>query len=121
MGPRKFCSKCSELAHEFLNAAPFTELSYFIWRRIPAAVAQFQAAINTARSEAKSGRLQAASPRRGRSLTPRQLAVAHTTAHTSRRFGFGPTPEVSLVAGLTYRAVMPAALMIGHHFFISAR
>ena len=32
--PQEFCSKRSELAHEFLNAAPFTELSYFIWRRI---------------------------------------------------------------------------------------
>jgi hypothetical protein len=32
--PREFCSKRSELAHEFLNAAPFTELSYLIWRRI---------------------------------------------------------------------------------------
>ena len=30
----QFCSKRSELAHEFLNAAPFTELSYRIWRRI---------------------------------------------------------------------------------------
>jgi len=30
----QFCSKRSELAHEFLNAAPFTELSYLIWRRI---------------------------------------------------------------------------------------
>ena len=27
----QFCSKRSELAHEFLNAAPFTELSYLIW------------------------------------------------------------------------------------------
>jgi hypothetical protein len=32
--PQEFCSKRSELAHEFLNTAPFTELSYFIWRRI---------------------------------------------------------------------------------------
>jgi hypothetical protein len=32
--PREFCGKRSELAHEFLNAAPFTELSYLIWRRI---------------------------------------------------------------------------------------
>ena len=49
-------------------------------RKLPAAVAQFQAAIDTARAEAKAGRLQAASPRRGRSLTPRQLAVAHYSA-----------------------------------------
>ena len=34
MGPQQFCSKRSELAHEFLNAAPFAELSYLIWRRI---------------------------------------------------------------------------------------
>jgi hypothetical protein len=32
--PQQFCSKRSELAHEFLNAAPFTDLSYLIWRRI---------------------------------------------------------------------------------------
>ena len=32
--PEQFCSKRGELAHEFLNAAPFTELSYRIWRRI---------------------------------------------------------------------------------------
>lgn len=30
----QFRSKRSELAHEFLNAAPFTELNYSIWRRI---------------------------------------------------------------------------------------
>ncbi|MFY9692349.1 MAG: hypothetical protein WBF24_00295 [Xanthobacteraceae bacterium] len=32
--PEQFCSKRSELAQEFLNAAPFSELSYRIWRRI---------------------------------------------------------------------------------------
>jgi hypothetical protein len=32
--PEQFCSKRSELAHEFLNTAPFTELSYRTWRRI---------------------------------------------------------------------------------------
>ena len=46
-------------------------------RKLHAAVAHFQAAIDAARVEAKAGRRQAASPRRGRSLTPRQLADAH--------------------------------------------
>jgi hypothetical protein len=32
--PEHFYCRRSELAHEFLNAAPFTELSYRIWRRI---------------------------------------------------------------------------------------
>lgn len=32
--PERFSSQRGELAHEFLNAAPFTELSYRIWRRI---------------------------------------------------------------------------------------
>lgn len=32
--PQQFCQKRAELALEFLNAAPLSELSYRIWRRI---------------------------------------------------------------------------------------
>lgn len=32
--PGRFWQKRAELAHEFLNAAPFSELSYCIWRRV---------------------------------------------------------------------------------------
>ena len=32
--PRQFWQKRAELAHGFLNAAPLSELSYRIWRRI---------------------------------------------------------------------------------------
>ena len=32
--PERFCQKRAELALEFLNAAPFSELSYRVWRRI---------------------------------------------------------------------------------------
>ena len=45
-------------------------------RKLPIAVAHFQAAIDAARAEAKADRLQA-SPRRGQPLSPRQSAVAH--------------------------------------------
>src|SRR6202035_1989583 len=51
-------------------------------RKLPAIVARFQATIDAARAEAKAGLAQAASPRRGRSLTPRQLAAAHYSAQT---------------------------------------
>ena len=44
-------------------------------RKLPAIVGGFQATIDAARAEAKAGRVQAP-PRRGRSLTPRQMAVA---------------------------------------------
>ena len=46
-------------------------------RKLPAVVAAIQGEIEAARAEAKAGRLQASPPRRGRSLTPRQLAVDH--------------------------------------------
>lgn len=49
-------------------------------RKLPAVVAQFQATIDAARAEANAVRAQSASPRRGRSLTPRQLAVDHYNA-----------------------------------------
>jgi hypothetical protein len=32
--PQQFCQKRAELALEFLNTAPLSELSYRIWRRI---------------------------------------------------------------------------------------
>ena len=41
---------------------------------------QFQASIDAARAEAKAGRIQSPPPHRGRSLTPRQLAVDHYNA-----------------------------------------
>ena len=46
-------------------------------RKLPAVVAAMQSEIDAARAETKAGRLQASPPRRGRSLSPRQLAVAH--------------------------------------------
>ena len=46
-------------------------------RKLPAIVATMQAKIETARAEYRAGRLQASPPRQGRSLSPRQLAVAH--------------------------------------------
>ena len=49
-------------------------------RKLPAAVVQFQALIDAARAEAKAGRIQSPPPHRGRSLTPRQLAVDHYNA-----------------------------------------
>jgi integrase len=46
-------------------------------RKLPAVVAAMQSEIDAARAETKAGCLQASPPRRGRPLSPRQLAVAH--------------------------------------------
>ena len=49
-------------------------------RKLPSAVANFNAVIDAARLEAKATRIQSEAPRRGQSLSPRQLAVAHYDA-----------------------------------------
>ena len=46
-------------------------------RRLPATVARLQGRIDAARAEAKAIRVKATPPRRGRSLTRRQLALVH--------------------------------------------
>ena len=48
-------------------------------RKLPATVAHFQATIDAARAEAKAAHVQQLAPRRGQSLSPRQLAAAHYT------------------------------------------
>jgi len=49
-------------------------------RKLHAVVAGFQATIDSARAQAKAAQARAASPRRGRSLSPGQLAIAHYSA-----------------------------------------
>jgi integrase len=101
-------------------------------RKLPAAVAQFQAAIDAARAEAKAGRLQAASPRRGRSLTPRQLADAHYRAqmqfdnelrNADHRFarGFVDDAYVAALRGVISGATDDQGLLetlgrVAHHY-----
>jgi integrase len=46
-------------------------------RKLPTVVAGFHADVDAARAQAKAARVQAAPPRAGRSLSPRQLAAAH--------------------------------------------